>query len=269
MHGTRPSPELAKEFYVVHRLEVVSPSDLFGVLRMRATLFSNCLFFLITISFTVSCAKDPSKDAPKAQVGPAKTAEAAAKPNEAPVTPQTETPEKTPATKANSQLIKLSGTLGFKGSKVTGSHTGVFKTWTGTVEMGDSLENSQLKLSADVASVFTDPENRGAFSEKLDGHLKSADFFDAGKHPKATFTSKAITPKAENDNTHLITGDLSMRGVTREITFPAKVALSDSQVSGKAEFTISRSQWGIVYKGKANDLIRDGVVLTIDVIGKR
>jgi polyisoprenoid-binding protein YceI len=214
----------------------------------------------LALSLLVSgCAKDPSAAAPKAAVGEAKSATAKA-------------PAAAPAAKAASAKrapIQLTGTFGFVGSKVTGSHSGVFKTWSGTVTMGADVERATLNLSADVGSVFSDPDNRGAFSEKLDGHLKGPDFFDAAKHPKATFVSTSIKAAASGSGTHSVTGDLTMRGVTRPVTFPATVSLTDKAVSAKAEFTIQRSQWGITYKGKADDLIREGVVLKVDVQGAR
>ena len=216
----------------------------------------------LALSVTTSgCAKDPSQDAPKAEVG-----QAHAK------TPKPVASTAAPAAKAapsKRASVSLKGTVGFVGSKVTGSHSGIFKTWSGTVEMGDTIESAKLTFSADVASVFSDPDNRGAWSEKLDGHLKSPDFFDAAKFPKASFKSTAIAKAAKGPGTHTITGDLTMRGVTRSVTFPATVTLSGKAVTAKAEFTIQRSQWGINFKGKADDLIRDGVVLQIDVQGTR
>ena len=217
----------------------------------------------VLLGFAVTamgCAKDPSKNAPKANVGPIQKVQAETPP----------TPKAGPKGKDfKRSTTALSGTVGFVGSKVTGSHTGVFKTWSGTVEMGKTFDDAKLSFSADVASVFTDPDDRGAWSKKLDGHLRSPDFFDAAQYPTARFVSASIEKTTQGPATHSVTGALTMRGVTRSVTFPATVTLTDDRIAAKAEFTIKRSQWGIHYTGKADDLIRDGVVLQIDVAGTR
>ena len=59
-----------------------------------------------------------------------------------------------------------------------------------------------------------------------------------------------------------MTGDLTIRGTKKSISFPAKIAL-DGSFSLNAEFSINRKDFGIVYDGKADDLIRDGVVLKL------
>ncbi len=60
---------------------------------------------------------------------------------------------------------------------------------------------------------------------------------------------------------------ISLRGVTKEVIFPATIAIAGKDVTGKAEFSVNRGDFGIVYKGMADDLIREGVVLKIDLKG--
>lgn len=225
------------------------------------------LLLLLSGSLVVAgCAKDPSKDAPQATAGEA-TEAAAPKADPAPKTAPVAAKEaKAPA--PSPKTVGLSGTVGFTGSKVTGSHDGVFKTWAGSALMGPNLETTSLSFTVETASVFSDPESRGAWSEKLDAHLKGSDFFDAAKFPQATFKSTSIQSASGGPATHTVTGDLTMRGVTRSVSFPATVKLTGDSLSATAEFTIQRSQWGINFKGKADDLIRDGVVMKINVQGK-
>ena len=64
-----------------------------------------------------------------------------------------------------------------------------------------------------------------------------------------------------------MSGDLTMRGVTRPVTFPAKIKMTDAGMEAAAKFTINRTDWGIVYKGKADNLIREGVVMNIQLKG--
>jgi len=113
-------------------------------------------------------------------------------------------------------------------------------------------------LTVQTGSVSTDPP-------RLQEHLMSEDFFDAQAHPVATFQSTSITPQPAGENTHVIEGTLDLHGVTQTIGFPAKITLEPGRASGRAEFTIDRKAFGIVYAGAPDDLIRDEVLLKIDL----
>ncbi len=159
----------------------------------------------------------------------------------------------------------LSGTIGFIGSKVTGSHPCAFKTWSGSVVLaGGKAEGGALEFTVQTASVVADIDQRNDWSPKLEEHLKSPDFFDVARFPTASFRSTAIRSGGEGGS-HTVTGDLTMHGVTKRITAPATIQVAAGKVTGKTEFSINRGDFGIVYAGKADDLIRDGVVLKIDV----
>lgn len=146
--------------------------------------------------------------------------------------------------------------VGFVGAKVTGKHEGGFNVFSGTLELpGADFTKARVKASVQTRSVFTD-------SEKLTGHLQSPDFFDAEKFPEATFVSTAIVANGETFN---VTGDLSLHGVTKSITFPAKLAVQGDAVKVNADFAINRKDFGIVYAGKADDLIADNVALLLDL----
>jgi len=151
-------------------------------------------------------------------------------------------------------------TVGFVGSKVTGSHNGGFKTFTGhfTVKDGKPVGNDH-KVVIDMASTFSD-------AEKLTGHLKSPDFFDVEKYPQSTFDVTEI--KAGDNGTYTVAGNFTLHGVTKNISFPATVTQGTDTVTIKAEFDIKRKDFGIVYPGKAEDLIRDEVVIKLDLTAK-
>ncbi len=163
--------------------------------------------------------------------------------------------------------LPLTGSIGFVGSKVTGSHEGRFKQWTGAVSLKDGKAvGGKLEFTVQTASVEGDVGNRNAYTEKLEEHLKSPDFFDVAKFPTAVFKSTAIKAAATGVE---ITGNLTLHGVTKQLTFPATVTVIGKDVTGKAEFSINRKDFGIAYAGKADDLIREGVVLKINVTGKQ
>lgn len=145
--------------------------------------------------------------------------------------------------------------IGFTGAKVTGQHNGSFPTFTGTLDLDPArVENSRVAVDIDTTSVTTD-------TPRLTTHLKSADFFDVERFPRATFTSTAIAPGGANGATHTITGNLALHGVTRAISFPATVTVSPSEVTATAEFVINRREFGIVYAGMPDNLIRDDVAM--------
>jgi polyisoprenoid-binding protein YceI len=169
-------------------------------------------------------------------------------------------PEPSPGTPT---ISPENSTIGFVGSKVTGSHTGGFKAFKGTFEVEPAkLESSKIAAEIDTNSIFAD-------NDRLTGHLKSPDFFDVAKFPTSTFVSTAIEagrkdPKAK-DATHTVTGNLTLHGVTKSISFPAKIAVSGDNASLDSEFFINRRDFGINYPGQANDLIRDEVVIKLAI----
>lgn len=148
-------------------------------------------------------------------------------------------------------------TIGFVGAKVTGDHEGKFSDFTGDVAIeGDKV--TSIALDVKTQSIEVEPQ-------KLEDHLRSADFFDVEKFPTATFQSTSITEKPDGQNTHVIEGTLDLRGVAKTISFPAKITVEKGQASGKAEFTINRKDFGILYAGMPDDLIKDEVLLEIDL----
>ena len=146
--------------------------------------------------------------------------------------------------------------IGFTGSKVTGSHDGGFEEFNGEFRTeGDRLADDGVEVVIQTDSLWSD-------SQRLTGHLKNADFFDVEKYPTAEFVSTAV--KAADDGWS-ITGDLTLHGVTKSITFPAQVQVEDEAVHLTSEFSINRFDFEIAYTGKADDLIRKEVVIKLDV----
>ena len=152
----------------------------------------------------------------------------------------------------------------FTGSKVTGKHDGGFKQFSGAIDLaGNKPEDSKVSVEIDMNSIFTDTED-------LTKHLKTADFFDVEKYPKASFTStKIVADTAKGANNYTVTGDLELHGTKKAVTFPATITVNDSAVSVKTEFAVNRKDFGIVYAGKTDDLIRDDVVIKLDLNAPR
>ncbi len=204
---------------------------------------------IATVSLLAACT-DPAKDKPKAVVT---TPVAAPAKKEAVVAPL-EGALAYPFTQADSKL-------GFTGAKITGKHEGGFNFFGGIIEVveGD-VTKSRVRAEIDMSSLFCD-------SEKLAGHLKSPDFFAVEQFPQAKFTSAAF--KKLDDGKFEVTGDLTLHGVTKTITFPAAITVSPEEVTVAADFAINRKDFGIVYPGKPDDLIADNVALKLDLHAKK
>ncbi|MFN6037061.1 MAG: YceI family protein [Bacteroidota bacterium] len=140
--------------------------------------------------------------------------------------------------------------LGFSVTHMMVSETeGKFKVYDGTVSSKSDLDftDAKVEFSADVSSINTEDEKR-------DGHLKSADFFDAEKFPKITFKSVSMKPNAKNKYAYTLTGDLTMHGVTKKVTFTAvgasktmKDPYGNTKYGFKVVGTINRKDFGLAW----------------------
>jgi polyisoprenoid-binding protein YceI len=194
---------------------------------------------------SVACDNNPSKG--KAQ---AAATEAVA------VTPTAAEGVKYAFSNANSKVE-------FVGAKVTRKHDGSFKTFSGTVNLVDNdPTKSSVSVTIDVGSIQTD-------EEKLTSHLKTPDLLDVAKFPQATFSSTAVKAGGDKGATHTVTGNLQLHGVTKSISFPATIKPSADAVEIDAEFAINRKDFGIVYPGMPDDLIKDDVLLKLQVRAKK
>jgi polyisoprenoid-binding protein YceI len=146
----------------------------------------------------------------------------------------------------------------FVGSKVTGSHNGSFQKFSGEIDYTGDPTTSSVSISMDTNSITTD-------DPKLTEHLKTADFFDVAKHPEAKFESTAIKPGGDKGASHTVTGNLTMHGVTKSVTFPATIAATEDAITVNTDFAVNRKDFGINYAGAADNLIRDDVVLKLTI----
>jgi polyisoprenoid-binding protein YceI len=152
-------------------------------------------------------------------------------------------------------VIRSESKIEFVGSKVTGSHDGGFHRIAGMIyaENGRVLGTSEIRI--DMDSTWSD-------NTRLTAHLKNDDFFDVPNHPVSTFVVTSVEPDGAGQK---VTGNLTLRGVTRSITFPATVRVDENAVTVQAQFAINRKDFGVNYSGRADDLIRDNVVIKLDL----
>ncbi|HYH08875.1 MAG TPA: YceI family protein [Thermoanaerobaculia bacterium] len=208
------------------------------------------LFLGLALVVLAAC-KSEITDKPAAEVSESTTTTAAA-------TESTPTDTATAGTRVN--VIKEKSSINFVGAKVTRDHTGQFKTFDGSIEYVDA-QPSKISFDIDLNSIETD-------TAQLTEHLKSPDFFDVAKYPKATFTSTSLTAAPAGSpagTTHLLRGTLDLHGVQKEVSIPVKTEQTADGVRATSEFTINRHDWGISYKGMADDLIKDNVLIRLDL----
>ncbi len=134
-------------------------------------------------------------------------------------------------------------TIGFKVRHFTVSNvSGRFNTFEGAVRYNpEDPADSGVEVTIDAASIDTDHEQR-------DGHLKSADFLDVENHPTVTFKSTQVE---KTDEGFQVTGGLTMRGVTKEVSFPVSVVgpikdpMGMQRMGIEGGLTIDRRDWGL------------------------
>ncbi|MCY7374847.1 MAG: YceI family protein [Pyrinomonadaceae bacterium] len=216
---------------------------------------------VLSLAVFMAACEDPAANKPKAQT----TAPATNTATNSTGGTMSNTTATTMETKGTAlPLTPENSKVEFVGSKVTGKHDGGFKMFTGTIDLVNAKpEESKVSFDIDANSIYSD-------DEKLTGHLKSADFFDVEKYPKATFVSTKIVPDAaKGAGNYTVTGDFDLHGQKKSIVFPAKITVDDAQVAVESEFSINRKDFGIIYAGKTDDLIRDDVVIKLNLKSPR
>jgi polyisoprenoid-binding protein YceI len=218
---------------------------------------------ILSLTVFLAACEDPAANKPKAQTTASSTNTTSLVAN---TTTNSAGGTTTTAIETKGMALPISpenSKIEYTGSKVTGKHDGGFKTFTGTIDLvNNKPEESRVSIDIDTNSIFSD-------DDKLTGHLKSADFFEVEKYPKATFVSTKITPDASGAGNYTVTGDFDLHGQKKTITFPAKIMVNDAEVAVDTEFSINRKDFGIVYAGKTDDLIRDDVVIRLNLKSPR
>ena len=146
---------------------------------------------------------------------------------------------------------------------------GHFAKFGGTLEIGDDLASAKAYGVVEAASVDTNDEAR-------DAHLRSPDFFDVEHYREIAFESRGITPTG--DDSFEITGDLTMRGITRELRLQAEITGTEQDPYGnervglEATGELNRGDYGITFNqalGSGNALVSDKVKLQLDISAVR
>lgn len=141
---------------------------------------------------------------------------------------------------------------------------GAFNDFEGTATTGENLEGASINVSIDVASVDTRNSDR-------DGHLKSADFFDAENFPKITFAS---TDVKANGSTLAVTGDLTIKDITKPVTInfdfegESVDPWGQTRVGFEGSTKINRREFGLEWQTKLDNggvLVSEDITLNFDI----
>ncbi|SKB66132.1 Polyisoprenoid-binding protein YceI [Salegentibacter holothuriorum] len=161
----------------------------------------------------------------------------------------------------------------WKGSKPTNTHTGTIKFTEGTFSANDSvIESGNFVIDMQSITV-TDLE--GKDKKDLEAHLmgtvegKEGDFFNAPKYPEATFEVTEIT---EKEGQKMLSGNLTIKEKTKNITFPVSINQSDDSIEiTSEEFSIDRTNWNVnfgsksVFDGLGDNFVSDDITLKINL----
>lgn len=193
--------------------------------------------------------------------------------NSTPAAESTEVGEVVADENASAYTITANTPIKWLGKKLTGEHFGTITTTEGKLMVeGDVLLGGQFKLDMKSITVLdlTDPGKNADLTD----HLKSDDFFAVDAHPEGLFEITGVeqlsTPDAQG-NTHLISGNLTLKGIVQGIRFPATVQITSDKIQAKASFNIDRTLWDIRYRsGKffpelGDKVIDDQIGISLDL----
>ncbi len=191
---------------------------------------------------------------------------------------QTSAPEAT-TSEATGDAYKVSPEASFvnwSGTKIGGGHEGNVVVSSGTLNAeGDNITGGNFVI--DLTSINATDLEEADDKQKLEGHLKSPDFFDVAQFPSASFEITKTT-KVTNDPeaNHLIYGNLTVKGVTKQISFKAKSEVKNNSITVRTPpFTFDRTEFNIQYASSKffDDLkdraINDQIGVQINLIGTK
>lgn len=174
-------------------------------------------------------------------------------------------------TKATYKVNTQQSKVAWLGEKVTGEHNGIVSLKDGSFTFEDGKLTGGT-FSVDMTSITVE-DLTGEYKGKLEGHLKSDDFFGVEKYPTSTFVISKAVPQGPGK--YKIVGDITIKGKTEEIQFPASLEEKDGKVTGKADITIDRSKFDIRYGSGSffdnlgDNTIYDDFTLTVDIVAEK
>jgi len=156
--------------------------------------------------------------------------------------------------------------------KVAGEHRGEIKVAEGNLHFDNELLVSG-NFTLDTRSISVTDIKDDEANDKLVGHLKNDDFFSVDKFPEAKFIITDVKKKA--DGAYDIQGDLTIKGITKSISFPATTKLANQQIAANAKVKVNRTKYDIKFRSAnffenlGDKTIYDDFELNIDLVANR
>lgn len=138
--------------------------------------------------------------------------------------------------------------LKWNGKKVTGEHSGTIKLSDGSLT-ADGGKLTGGAFTFDMNSIVNTDLTDAGYNAKFIGHMKSEDFFNTAKFPTSTFKITKVTPKG--GNVYDITGNMTIKGITNAVTFPATVKMNGNTIEADGKATLDRTKYDIRYGSKS------------------
>lgn len=165
-------------------------------------------------------------------------------------------------------------TVTWHATKVTGEHMGTVDLANGYFSVTDGNLTS-ANVIVDMQTIAC-TDLKGEWANKLLGHLNSDDFFNVSEHKTSSFTLRNLTPlkDASAEVTHSVTGDFTIRGITKSVTFDAKVTITadafsvaGSAILNRAEFDVKYGS-GTFFDNLGDNLIHDTFTVGFNLVAK-
>ncbi|MBD1396933.1 YceI family protein [Pontibacter sp. JH31] len=174
-------------------------------------------------------------------------------------------------------VIPAESELTWNGKKVGGEHTGNINLQNGQLLVADN-EVVGGEFTIDMNSITNTDLTDAKYNSDLVGHLKSDDFFGVEQHPTATFKINRISPIADaaaGQPNYNVEGDLTVKGKTHPVSFPATVTVENGIASAKGEVIVDRAKYDVRYGSKSffdnlgDKVIDDNFTVSLDITAKK
>ena len=135
--------------------------------------------------------------------------------------------------------------VNWKAYKVTGEHFGTVAIKSGSLQFTDgNLSGGAFELNMTTIKVL---DAQGEWATKLEGHLKADDFFSVEKNPASQFAITRVASRGTAGN-YRITGNLTIKGITKEIKFDAAINAADGKATGEAALKVDRTDFNVNFR---------------------
>lgn len=158
----------------------------------------------------------------------------------------------------------------WSGKKLAYGHSGTIAVKSGELS-AEGFKITAGKFEIDMNTIKETGNDDAEKAAQLAGHLMSADFFDAATYPVTTFEITGVTGEGTD---YEISGNLTIKGISKNITFPATVVVDGDQLTASADLIINRNDWGVSYGSGvtgavADQAIHDDISFKISIVAMK